>query len=129
MSERPAVYTDWPSRRDVALTFGVVAGPLALLAALHARYALIGGWGCGSAAATAPSSAASAAGLLLCVAAALAARSQWPPAARGEDPGDGGGPEGRTRVLAVLGVGTSALSALTVVAMWLPQLILDPCRR
>jgi hypothetical protein len=42
--------------------------------------------------------------------------------------GEGGSPESRSRFLAVLGIATSALFGLTIVAQWLPSLSLHPCQ-
>jgi hypothetical protein len=43
-------------------------------------------------------------------------------------PAEEGGPLGRSRLLAGLGVLMSALFALVILAMWLPSFILDPCQ-
>ena len=124
-----AAYSSWPSRGDVAQTVGVVGGPLALLAALQVKYAIAQLWACESGTAAALVHVTALAAFLLAVGAGVAAASQWRPAARGGDPGDEGGPIGRTRTMAVVGVALSALSALVIVSQWLPQLFLDPCRQ
>jgi hypothetical protein len=43
-------------------------------------------------------------------------------------PAEEGGPLGRSRLLAGIGVLMSALFALVILAMWLPSFILDPCQ-
>jgi hypothetical protein len=43
--------------------------------------------------------------------------------------GDGEGAIPRTRFVTVLGMMTSALFALIIVAQWIPTFILGPCRR
>lgn len=42
--------------------------------------------------------------------------------------GDQGGPEGRSRFLALLGVLTSVFTALLIVALWSASLFLHPCQ-
>jgi hypothetical protein len=43
-------------------------------------------------------------------------------------PAEEGGPLGRSRLLAGIGVLMSALFTLVILAMWLPSFILDPCQ-
>lgn len=124
-----AGYSRWPARGDVAQTVGVVGGPLALLAALQVKYAIAQLWACESGTAALLVHLTALLAFLLAAGSGVAAASQWRPAARGADPGDDGGPTGRTRTLAVVGVALSALSALVIVSQWLPQLVLDPCRQ
>lgn len=124
-----AGYSRWPARGDVAQTIGVVGGPLALLLGLQVKYTIAQMWACESTTAVLLVHVTALATLLLAVGSGVAAASQWRPALRGADPGDEGGPVGRTRTLAVVGVGLSALSALVIVSQWLPQLFLDPCRQ
>jgi hypothetical protein len=57
----------------------------------------------------------------------LLALTQWRRAGR-EAPGDIGGKEGRVRMMATLGIASSAISAVFVVAQWLPQLFVSPCQ-
>ncbi|GLC23912.1 hypothetical protein [Roseisolibacter agri] len=128
-ARREAGYSRWPARGDVAQTIGVVGGPLALLLGLQVKYTIAQMWACESGTAVAMVHVTALVALLLAIGSGVAAASQWRPAARGADPGDEGGPVGRTRTLAVVGVGISALSALVIVSQWLPQLFLDPCRQ
>lgn len=130
-SERPdqAAYSAWPSRGDVAQVFGVVGGPLAVLLGLQVKYAVVELLGCRSAAAPVTLHLAAVAALLIAAWAGLAAFRQWRPAGRGADPGDEGGPEGRRRTMATIGVASAALSALVIVSQWLPSFFLDGCRQ
>jgi hypothetical protein len=128
-ARREAGYSHWPARGDVAQTIGVVGGPLALLLGLQVKYTIAQMWACESGTARGLVHVAALATLLLAIGSGVAAASQWRPALRGADPGDEGGPVGRTRMMAVVGVGMSALSALVIVSQWLPQLFLDPCRQ
>lgn len=41
---------------------------------------------------------------------------------------EGGGPEARSRFMAIIGIATSALFGLTIVAQWLPTFALHPCQ-
>lgn len=128
-ARREAGYSQRPARGDVAQTIGVVGGPLAVLVGLQVKYTIAQMWACESGTAAALVHVAALVTLLLAIGSGVAAASQWGPAVRGADPGDEGGPVGRTRTLAVVGVGLSALSALVIVSQWLPQLFLDPCRQ
>ena len=111
---------------DVAQILGVIGGPLALLAGLQAKYTLVQVWACKSDAGPLVVHLVALLTLLLALGAGLLARSQWRRAGR-EDPGDLPGTPGRTRAMAALGVGISALSAVIVVAQWLPQFFVSPC--
>ena len=122
------VYSAPPARADVAQVLGVVGGPVAVLLGLQAKYTAVQLWACKSAAGPLVVHLAALATLLLAVAAGVVAHRQWRGAGR-EPPGDAGGREGRTRTLAAIGVGLSALSALTIVAQWLPQLFISPCHQ
>jgi hypothetical protein len=119
-------YSERPAGRDVAQIVGVIGGPVAVLAGLTAKYTLVEIWACTSAAGPLVVHLTALATLLLAVGAGVVAHGQWRAAGR-EDPGDLDGTEGRTRTMATLGVGMSALSALFVVAQWLPQLFVSPC--
>ena len=43
------------------------------------------------------------------------------------DPTDGGAPPQRAKFMAILGVTTSALFAITIAAAWIPRWVLDAC--
>jgi hypothetical protein len=113
--------------RDVAQVLGVVGGPLAVLTGLTAKYTLVQVWACKSGAGSMVVHLVALATLLLTLGAGLLALSQWRRAGR-EEPGDIGGTPGRTRMAATLGVGLSAMSAVVVIAQWLPQLFVSPCQ-
>ena len=114
-------------RRDVAQVLGVVGGPLALLTGLVAKYTLVQIWACKSQAGPLVVHVVALATLLLTLGAGALALSQWRLAGR-EEPGDVGGTAGRTRMAATLGVGLSLMSAVIVIAQWLPQLFVSPCQ-
>jgi hypothetical protein len=65
--------------------------------------------------------------LLLCLAGAFIAWSEWQRHG-GEWPEEEAGPMGRSRLLGAVGVLISLLSALVVVAQWLPTFFLSPCQ-
>lgn len=115
------------ARHDIAQVLGVVGGPLALLTGLTAKYTLVQIWACKSAAGPLVVHLVALATLLLTLAAGALALSQWRLAGR-EAPGDAGGTVGRTRMAATLGIGLSLMSAVIVIAQWLPQLFVSPCQ-
>lgn len=53
---------------------------------------------------------------------------EWSALGRGW-PGEEPGPVARSRFMAVLGMMTSAMFSLVIVAQWMPMLILNPCIR
>jgi membrane protease YdiL (CAAX protease family) len=65
--------------------------------------------------------------LLLCLAGAFIAWSEWQRYG-GDWPEEEAGPIGRSRLLGAVGVLISLLSALVVVAQWLPTFFLSPCQ-
>ena len=112
---------------DVAQILGVIGGPMAVLTGLTAKYTLVEIWACKSSAGPLVVHLVALATLLLVIGAGLLALGQWRGAGR-EAPGDLGGTEGRTRLMATLGVTLSAMSAVFVIAQWLPQLFVSPCQ-
>jgi hypothetical protein len=113
--------------RDVAQVLGVVGGPLAVLTGLVAKYTLVEVWACKSGAGPTVVHVVAIATLLLVLLSGVLALGQWRAAGR-EEPGDLGGFVGRTRMAATLGVGLSAMSAVVVIAQWLPQFFVSPCQ-
>jgi hypothetical protein len=106
------------------LWIGILTGPIAWACDLLIRYALVH-WSCGERH-TAALRLISLATLLLVVgggAAAWRALRQTPSRA----PTDGGNPVSRARFMAMLGVLTSVLFAVVVVAGAVPQWVLDAC--
>ena len=124
--EPHTAYSERASRTDVAQVVGVIGGPIAMLLGLQAKYAIVEVWACKSPMGPAVVHGAALLTFLLAVGAGVLAHRQWRAAWR-EDPGDADGREGRTRTLATIGVWMSALSALFIVAQWLPQLFISPC--
>lgn len=120
-------HSDRVAGADWAQVIGVVGGPIALLNGLTIKYALVEMWACKSDAGPLAVHLTALVTLLLALGAGLLALGQWRRAGR-EAPGEGGGTPGRTRMMATLGVGLSALSALLIVAQWLPQLFVSPCQ-
>jgi hypothetical protein len=126
-SRREAGYSEPVARADVAQIVGVVGAPVVLLTGLTVKYALIEMWACKAAAGPLVVHLVALATLLLALGSGVLAYRQWPGVGR-EDPGDHGGREGRTRALAAIGVGMSAICAIVIVGQWLPQFFLSPCR-
>ena len=65
--------------------------------------------------------------LVLGLLGALVAWRTWREAG-GEWPGNAGGPLARTQFIAGLGLVTSALLSLTMIAQWIPTFVLHPCQ-
>ena len=104
----------------------VLAGPVAALTQLQANYALVL-WACGAGRVWALH-AVSVVALLVAVGAGLLAWRKWRVAgAVWED--EGGGVKARGRFMAAVGMLISALSALVIVAMWMPVFVYGPCQR
>ena len=118
--DEPTAQPDWKQ------LIGIIGGPIVILAALQAKYAVAQLWACGSTTATVANHVVALGSLLLALGAAMLARSEWRKAGR-EVPGDHDGAEGRTRTMAAVGVGMSLLSAIVIVSQWLPQIMLHPC--
>ena len=110
-----------------ALWIGLLLAPTAFLLNLEFAY-LVAGWGCKQA--SMPPAAlhlVHAVCLLLVCIGGLIAWRQWR-AVGPRWPGEAGGPEGRTRFMAGLGLATSAFFALAIVAQWIPSISLHTCR-
>jgi hypothetical protein len=108
-----------------ALWFGLFAGPAAFLLNLQISY-MLAPQSC-RAGSTVALHVTNVACLALAVAGGLIAWRSWRRTGR-EWPGDEGGVISRSRFMAALGVMTSALCALVVVAQWIPTLFLSPCQ-
>ena len=120
-------YSAPPPRVEVLQVLAVVGGPVALLLDLQVKYALVQTWACKSHASAAVLHLVTVVTLLLAAGAGVLARRQWRAAGR-EDPKDLAGAEGRTRTMAAVALGLSALSVLVIVAMWLPHAFISPCQ-
>jgi hypothetical protein len=113
------------TRGKLSLWAGVLLGPVAWAVQLQAGYALSRfsyeqRW------LTAVHHAVSAASLLIVVGALVLAWRDWHRIGRGQPRGIEGGVPGRSRFMAVLGMFTSALFALVILAQWVPVFFIDP---
>ena len=110
-----------------ALWFGVLAPPFAALCQLQTNYALVL-WACGGPGRVWALHAVTLAALLVALFAGWVACRKWRAAGAGwED--EGGGPVARGRFMAAVGMLVSSLSALVMVAMWIPVFVYGPCQR
>ena len=108
--------------RQGAATLG---GPLVWLAQFELNYALVPRM-C-AAGTTLPLHLVFVGSLLLVAGAGLLAWRTWRTAGA-EWPGSAeGGPVGRSRLLGALGLMTSALVFLVILAQWIPAFLVDPC--
>jgi hypothetical protein len=118
--------TDLPeSGHLVALWTGLLLAPAAFLANLELGYLAVPGSCAGDSRLAVH--LIHVACLLLSGAGLLVARREWRRAGQ-VWPGEAGGPEARSRFLAGLGVATSLLFGLTIVAQWVPTFALHPCQ-
>jgi hypothetical protein len=111
--------------RAAVLWTGILAGPVAWAGDLLVRYALVH-WSCGTQQ-TAALNLISVVTLFLVVTGGIVA---WRTFRRtpSQAPTDGGRPADRSRFMALLGILTSTLFALVVLAGAIPQWVLDACR-
>lgn len=122
----PATHQHFREPRGLAaLGFGVLGGPIAWAVQFHVSY-FATPYLCGSGLGWLPL-AVSAAALVVV---ALALRAAWRSWARIGRPHEteGSQVEGRTRMLAVGGLGVSAFFLVVIVAGAIPALLLDACR-
>lgn len=109
-----------------ALWACVLAGPLATLTQLQVNYALVL-WACGAGREWTLHLVALLA-LLVTAAAGLLSLRNWRHAgARWDDGGAGVMP--RSRFMAAVGILISGLTALVVIAQWIPIFVYGPCER
>ena len=118
--------TPIPERRRIAVLWtGLLLAPIAFLINLEVGYAFV----------TASCDRGDQllihlthlACLLLSLGGAWAAWRVWQ-AEGAEWPGQGGGPLGRTRFMAGLGLLTGAMFTLVILAQWIPGFLLSPCQ-
>jgi hypothetical protein len=118
--------TPIPDRRRIAVLWtGLLLAPLAFLLNLEVAYAFV----------TASCDQGDQhlihlthlACLLLSLGGTWAAWRAWQ-AEGAEWPGQGGGPIGRTRFMAGLGLLTGAMFTLVILAQWVPGFLLSPCQ-
>jgi hypothetical protein len=128
MERRVTVDSDTSTRdgtRAVALWTGVLLGPVASLLALEVSYVLAE-----RACATgrmAPVHLTLLGCFLLATAGGLLARREWG-RWRARPEREQGGPEGRSRFLALLGMLSSGIFALTIVVQWTATWFYHPCQ-
>jgi hypothetical protein len=117
------------TKADLALWAGILAGPFAWASDLGISYALVQ-WTCGSRHTSVLHLVTLATLVLIAAGATVSWRvlSATPAAAAGADP-DMGGFFDRPRFMAVLGLLTSALFAVLVVASAVPRWVLDACQQ
>ena len=105
--------------------YGVLVPPLAMLVNLSLGFALVP-WSC-SANNRALLHGEIALLVLLSLSGGLMAHRQWRRHGGGGEVDDAGGPAARSRFLGVLGMASSALFTLILLAQWLANAYLTPC--
>ena len=103
---------------------GVLVGPIAALTQQEVNYALVL-WACANSR-TLPLHLVSFIALFVTVVSGVLAYRQW---RRLRVPEDSGGPVGRGHFMAAVGVMTSILMSLVIVAQWISIIIHGPCDR
>lgn len=109
-----------------SLWAGALAGPLAALTQLQVNYALVR-WACDRGIEWSLHVVALVALLVTLAAALLSWRNWWRAGGGFEDGGAGVLP--RSRFMALVGLMLGLLSALVVVAQWIPVFLYNPCDR
>ena len=111
-------------RHHIKLWFALLAGPIAWMIGLTAKYAMVP-FACGSTNSLAMH-AVSAATLLLTVAGAVLSWQLWQRSGR-QWPDERGTPVVRTRFMSMMGLMAGALFALAIIAQWITSAFLNPC--
>ena len=104
---------------------GLFLAPAVFFVHLQVTYLLVS-WACATGT-TLWLHVAGVVGLLLTIAGAAVAWLTWVRVGR-HAPGDEGGPGPRARLLAVSGLGTSAMFVLLQLAQWVPVFFMSPCQ-
>jgi len=115
-----------PPVSDLALWTSVLTGPMVFMLNLEVSYVLVD-WACNTGNVWSLH-VAHAASLLISVAAALLGRALWTRIGGGW-PDSMGGSESRSRLLAALGTLGGVAFAISVLAQWIPVMVLGACRR
>ena len=115
VNERPARWLLWA---------GILTGPIAWALDLLVSYAVVK-WTCLTSQHWPIDACAIGALALACAGAALSSYALQQ--AMDGEPTDGGAPVQRAKFMAILGVATSALFAITIAAAWIPRWVLDAC--
>ena len=110
----------------LALWTGVLGGPVAWALQFQAGYA-ISRFSCTREHLTAVHHVVTLAMLAGAVACTLLAVREWRRSGPPESHGEEGGPLGRSRFLAALGILSSGLFSVVIVAAWVPMFFLSPC--
>jgi len=120
----PGFFSRWPGL--LSLTIGWIGGPLAALANQQLTY-MANMWACGrghhEALHVTPLVC-----LVIAVAVGMVAYRDWTFAGRGVEDEEAS-VDTRSRFIALLGIGLSAISALVILAQWLAVFVFDPCMR
>jgi hypothetical protein len=115
-----------PPVSDFALWISALGGPVAFLVNLQASYTMVD-WACNTGHDWAVH-VAHVIALMLAVAAALLGLALWRRVGR-EWPDSGGSSASRSRLLAAIGALGGALFAVSIVAQWIPVMVLGTCLR
>lgn len=119
-------FTRWPGL--LTLTVGVVGGPILML--LNQLLIYVANMNQGACPANTPIALhlIPLLAVLLALATAFMARRDWDRVGRGTEDSEAS-IDSRSRFLALLGIGISALSALLILAQWLAVFVFNPCLR
>jgi hypothetical protein len=117
-------FARWPGR--MSLVFGLLAGPLVVLLNQVTIYAS-NMWVCGKGMSWSLH-IIPVISLIIALGAAYTAHRDWTDLGRGIRDKEATIAE-RSRFLALLGIGASAISALLILAMWLSIIVFGPCMR
>lgn len=113
------------ARGGGAQWFGLLAPPLAMLTNVSLGFALVP-WSCAAKSRVLLHSEIAVL-VLISIAGGIVAHREWKRFGGGGDVDDAGGPGPRTRFLGVLGIWSSALFTLILLAQWLANAYLTPC--
>jgi hypothetical protein len=111
-------------RGIATLWFAMLAGPVAWFTGLNLNYSLVR-LACAKGSLVSLH-LVSALTLALAVSGGVVAWREWRRVGGGW-PGEGGDPRARSRFMAVIGLMSSALFSVVILAQWVAQLILNPC--
>jgi hypothetical protein len=113
------------ARSGGAQWFGVLIPPIAMLTNVSLGYAFVP-WSC-SAKSRTVLHIEIAALVLISLAAGFVAHREWSHHGGGGQSDDAAGPVSRARFLGILGMGSSALFTLILLAQWFANVFLTPC--
>jgi hypothetical protein len=113
------------ARGGGAQWYGLLAPPLAMLTNVSLGFALVP-WSC-AAKGRLLLHAEIAVLVLISISAGIVAHREWKRYGGGGEADDAGGPGPRTRFLGVMGIGSSVLFTLILLAQWFANVFLTPC--